>query len=112
MIIICANPECRHEFVLARHIKRRSVEGADLTEHGFECPKCQAWTHTHFTNPALDQMRQKLEAVKLIYQRNKRLKVWEQYQKLQNEYKAAFDELNPAGRAARDARAATEAAPE
>lgn len=105
MKVICANADCRCEYVPTRHMVSRDIEDRpDIKDIGFVCPRCKQFNHTHYDSLKLAALRQRVHAALWVYKRNKQLRAYNAYKRIQEEFTKAFNELNPPGPPMRPAR--------
>lgn len=85
--------ECAASYPAQGNLHERPTETNGVTEWGFRCPNCEAWSRTHYESVTLRGLRYKVTTAQHLYQKRQNPANWERYTRAREEFRSAFDAL-------------------
>lgn len=84
---------CKATYHAKGNLHERATGSEGVTEWGFLCPVCGAWSRTHYESTALRGLRHRVQSAQLIYQKRQNPANWQRYTDAREAFRKAFDAL-------------------
>lgn len=91
MLVECT--VCKASYHAKGNLHERATETEGVSEWGFECPNCKAWSRTHYESVALRGLRHRVQSAQHIYQKRQNPANWQRYTGAREDFRKAFDAL-------------------
>lgn len=84
---------CKATYHDTGNLHERATDKPGITEWGFRCPNCGAWSRTHYESVALRGLRHRIKSAQHIYQKRQNPANWQRYTDAREKFREAFDAL-------------------
>jgi len=91
MLVECA--ACKASYHAKGNLHERATETTGVSEWGFRCPNCGAWSRTHYENATVRGLRHRVQTAQVLYTKRKNPASWQRYTDARESFRRAFDAL-------------------